>query len=196
MPLESTRRFLGRWSSAGSQMSAHGMSRSGGRRRRFAIASLVAVAIALIDQATKAAALMYLSENERIPLLGDLLGLQLAFNPGTVMSLGSNTTWVFTLLGILASIALFVAAARAPSTPWAVAIGFVWGGAVGNLTDRLLAAPGFGRGHVTDFLAYANLFIGNLADIALGVGVGLGILLSMRSEQPQQRAEVSERSAE
>ena len=31
--------------------------------------------------------------------------------------------------------------------------------------------PAFGRGHVTDFLAYGNWFIGNLADVALGAGV-------------------------
>lgn len=56
----------------------------------------------------------------------------------------------------------------------------MWGGAVGNLLDRLLAPPGFGRGHVTDFLAYGNLFIGNLADVILGVGVALGLLLYLR----------------
>lgn len=53
----------------------------------------------------------------------------------------------------------------------------VGGGAVGNLLDRLFAPPGFGRGHVTDFLAYGNLFIGNLADVILGVGIALGILI-------------------
>jgi len=51
----------------------------------------------VIDQGSKALALTRLSEHERIPLVGDLLGLQLAFNPGTVMSLGSGSTWVFTL---------------------------------------------------------------------------------------------------
>ncbi len=63
------------------------------------------------------------------------------------------------------------------NTAGAVAIGLLWGGAVGNLLDRLFAPPGFGRGHVTDFLAYGNLFIGNLADVILGVGVALGLLL-------------------
>lgn len=161
------------------------------RRRsgRLVVACLVALAMTVVDQGTKALALAQLSDQERIPLIGDLLGLQLAFNPGTVMSLGSSSTWVFTLVGIVAVIALFYAAWRAPSTMWAVAIGFVWGGAIGNLIDRLFAPPGFGRGHVTDFLAYGNLFIGNIADIAIGVGVGLGILQMLRSHRSQPRSE-------
>lgn len=147
------------------------------RPRLFLIACAVAAGAVLIDQGTKALALSRLSEQARIPLLGDWLGLQLAFNPGTVMSLGSGSTWLLTIIAAAASVALLIAATRARTAEWAVAIGLLWGGAVGNLLDRLLAPPGFGRGHVTDFLAYGNLFIGNLADVILGVGVALGILL-------------------
>lgn len=150
------------------------------RLRWFLLACAVAAGAVLIDQGSKALALAQLSEDDRIPLLGDWLGLQLAFNPGTVMSLGSDSTWLLTVIATAASIALLIAAARTRSAGWAVAIGLVWGGAVGNLLDRLFAPPGFGRGHVTDFLAYGNLFIGNLADVILGVGVALGLLLYLR----------------
>ncbi|MEV8025918.1 signal peptidase II [Microbacterium sp. NPDC080220] len=60
----------------------------------FFLAITVAALTALVDQATKANALTELSLTERIPLVGDLFGLQLAFNPGTVMSLGADITWV------------------------------------------------------------------------------------------------------
>lgn len=159
------------------------------RPRLFLIACAVAAGAVLIDQGTKALALSRLSEQARIPLLGDWLGLQLAFNPGTVMSLGSGSTWLLTIIAAAASVALLIAATRARTAGWAVAIGLLWGGAVGNLLDRLLAPPGFGRGHVTDFLAYGNLFIGNIADIAIGVGVGLGILQMLRSHRSQPRSE-------
>ncbi|ANP74837.1 signal peptidase II [Cryobacterium arcticum] len=141
--------------------------------------------MAVIDQGSKALALAQLSKQGRIPLVGDLLGLQLAFNPGTVMSLGSRSTWVFTVIGAAATIALLYAAWRSKSIAWAIAIGFVWGGAIGNLIDRLLAPPGFGVGHVTDFLAYGNLFIGNIADISIGIGVGLGLLQIIRNPHPE-----------
>ncbi len=151
-----------------------------GRARRFLLAVGVAAVAVLVDQGAKALALAQLREDERIPLLGDWLGLQLAFNPGTVMSLAADATWLLTAVAGAASIALLIAATRARTVGWAIAIGLVWGGAVGNLLDRLLAPPGFGRGHVTDFLAYGNLFIGNLADVILGVGVGLGLLVYLR----------------
>ena len=141
------------------------------RARRLATACAVAGLIVLVDQATKAAALGGLSQDERVPLLGDLLGLQLAFNPGTILSLGAGSTGLLTVFGVAAVVLLVVAAARARTGWWAVGIGLILGGAIGNLMDRLLAAPGFGVGHVTDFLAYGNWFIGNLADVALGAGV-------------------------
>lgn len=155
------------------------------RSRRLVVALLIAFSMTVIDQGSKALALTQLSENERIPLVGDLLGLQLAFNPGTVMSLGSGSTWVFTVIGVAATIALVYVAWRSKSIAWAVAIGFVWGGAMGNLIDRLLAPPGFGIGHVTDFLAYGNLFIGNIADISIGIGVGLGLIQIIRYPRPE-----------
>lgn len=137
---------------------------------RHAIAFVVAGLVVLIDQVSKAAALARLSETERIPLLGDLFGLQLAFNPGAILSFGSNATWLLTVVGVAAVIVLFIGARRSRTAWWAIGIGFVLGGAIGNVLDRLLSPPGFGQGHVTDFLAYGNWFIGNLADVALGIG--------------------------
>ena len=141
------------------------------RPRHLAVAAIVAAGIVVIDQATKAAALATLSEETRIPLLGDLFGLQLAFNPGAILSLGSGFTGVLTLVGAGAVVWLIIAALRARTAGLAVAFGFILGGALGNLIDRLFSPPGFGIGHVTDFLAYGTLFIGNLADVALGIGV-------------------------
>ena len=76
----------------------------------------------LIDQVSKAAALSSLSEDERIPLLGNLLGLQLAFNPGALLSLGSGATWLLTLLGVAATAVLVIAATRARTTGWAARV--------------------------------------------------------------------------
>ncbi len=157
--------------------------------RRFAVACLAAAVVVLVDQATKAAALGGLSQEERIPLLGDLLGLQLAFNPGAILSLGAGVTGLLTLLGVGAVVLLVVAAARARTGWWAVGIGLILGGAIGNLIDRLFSPPGFGVGHVTDFLAYGNLFIGNLADVALGAGViVLGLSLWARHRRARASA--------
>ena len=65
------------------------------------------------------------------------------------------------------SSSIVVAARRIGSAAWAWALGLLLGGALGNLTDRLSANPGPGRGHVVDFIDYFGLFIGNVADIAI-----------------------------
>lgn len=183
------------WVEQGTTVTPRTLVASPAQLRRFLLAFAVAASAVLIDQGTKTLALTYLSEHERIPLLGDALGLQLAFNPGTVMSFGADATWVLTVVATAASVALLVAASRAHTVGWAVAIGLLWGGAVGNLLDRLLAPPGFGRGHVTDFLAYGDLFIGNLADVVLGAGVALSLLLSLSNRQVPRSSSQRETAA-
>merc|ERR1711960_61143 len=162
------------------------------RGTRLAIACVIAAVVVLIDQATKAAALSGLSTQLRIPLLGDLLGLQLAFNPGAILSLGAGFTGLLTLLGVAAVALLVIAVVRARTVWWAVGLGLILGGAIGNLIDRLFSPPGFGIGHVTDFLAYGTLFIGNVADVALGAGV---IVLGLSLWTRHRRSRVSADSA-
>lgn len=157
------------------------------RIARFGVAVVVAAIVVLIDQGTKTLALSGLSQERRIPLLGDFLGLQLAFNPGAIFSFGASSTALITLIGLAVTVCLIVAAARTRTPLMAVAFGFLVGGAVGNLIDRLFSPPGFGIGHVTDFLAYGNLFIGNLADVALGIGAVILVLASWQASR-QRRA--------
>ena len=154
------------------------------RGTRLAIACVIAAVVVLIDQATKAAALSGLSTEQRIPLLGDLLGLQLAFNPGAILSLGAGFTGLLTLLGVAAVVLLVIAVVRARTVWWAVGLGLILGGAIGNLIDRLFSPPGFGVGHVTDFLAYGELFVGNIADVFVVVGVGL-VSLNLLTPSPR-----------
>ena len=61
---------------------------------------------------------------------------------------------------------------------WAVALGLLLGGALGNLVDRLVREPGIARGDVVDFIAYANWFVGNVADIAIVVAAVLVVILA------------------
>lgn len=151
------------------------------KTRPFAVACIVAAAAVLIDQLSKAIALTALADRERIPLVGDAFGLQLAFNPGAVLGMGSGVTWILTVVGVAAVAGLFVMAARARTVGWAAGVGLVLGGAVGNLIDRFMSPPGFAIGHVTDFLAYGRLFIGNLADVFLAAGaIALAVMLMLR----------------
>ena len=140
----------------------------------------VALVVLVIDQLTKVWAVATFTEGERVPLVGDLLGLTLLYNPGAALSIASGMTWVFTLAAIGVSIVVVRIAARLGSRTWAVALGLLLGGAIGNLVARLVREPGFAVGHVVDFIAYGNLFVGNVADIAIVAAAGLIILLSLR----------------
>ena len=160
--------------------SAQPRSRRPSRRLLFVYSCAIAALTIAVDVISKQLALHFLDTENRIPVLGDLFGLQLAFNTGAAFSIGAQLTPFITLLGIVASVLLIRAALRTKYRIYAASIGLILGGALGNLADRIFAPPGFSSGAVTDFLAYGHLFIGNLADVAIGAGVVLYALGAWR----------------
>lgn len=143
---------------------------------------LVVIATALcyvLDQATKWWALSALPGRGRVALVGDLLGLRLIGNSGAAFSLGAGRTWIFTLLSVVVVIVVARAARQVTSRAWALTFGLLLGGALGNLTDRMLREPGPGRGHVVDFIDY-GWFIGNVADIWIVVAAAAMVVLGLR----------------
>ena len=130
---------------------------------------LVAIVVVLVDQLTKAWAASALADGHRVALLGDLLGLVLVRNPGAAFSFATGQTWIFTVVAVVVTVIVLRASRRLASRWWAVTLGLVLGGAVGNLIDRLVRSPGVFRGHVVDFIDYGGYFVGNVADIAIVV---------------------------
>ncbi|MCF2705672.1 signal peptidase II [Arcanobacterium haemolyticum] len=151
------------------------------RRVRFVLSGLLCGLLLVgLDQATKQWALTALPGKGRTDLIGHFFGVELIFNPGAAFSLGVNSTWVFTIIATGVVLALPVWMAKTTSFGYAVTLGAVWGGAAGNLIDRLIREPGFGRGHVVDFLAYGDFFVGNVADIVLFVAIVVLLAMSLR----------------
>ena len=155
-----------------------------GRRRRLLITlSCLTGGVLVVDQVTKAWAEGTLEVGERTPLVGDLLGLSLLYNPGAALSIATGMTWVLTLVATVVVGVVIRAARRIGSPGWAVALGLLLGGALGNLVDRFFRAPGVARGHVVDFIAYGDLFVGNVADIAIVGAAGMIIVLALRGRR-------------
>lgn len=150
-----------------------------GRLTMWAI--VVGLLTVAIDQATKQWALSSLGDGARRRLFGDLLGFELHFNPGAAFSFLTGSTWVFTVVAAVVVLALPLWIRRTSSLPWTITLGVVWGGAAGNLVDRLFRQPGVGRGHVVDFIAYGRWFIGNVADVALVLGIVVIVVLTWLS---------------
>jgi signal peptidase II len=59
----------------------------------------------------------------------------------------------------------------------------VLGGALGNLTDRLVRSPGFLRGHVVDFIAIGPWPLFNIADSCVTIGAIVLVVRTMFSRE-------------
>lgn len=151
--------------------------------RRWGVAVAVGVLVLGIDQLTKLWAESALTDRAPIPVLGDFLRFRLLYNSGAAFSIGAGSTWIFTVLAAVAVVAVAWFAAKVVSPGWAVALGLLLGGATTHLLDRLFRAPGFGQGHVVDFIDYNGWFVGNVADIALTAGAVLIVVLTMRGTE-------------
>ena len=148
------------------------------RRRLLILLFSITVVVLVLDQLSKVWALDNLEQGVRRVLVGDLLGLELVFNSGAALSIGTGMTWLLTLVAVGVIVFIVRASRRIGSLGWAVALGLLLGGALGNLMDRLFREPSFARGWVVDFIAYWNVFVGNVADIAIVVAAVMIVFLA------------------
>ena len=134
-----------------------------------------------VDRVSKILVVENLTLGSPVDVVGKLLQFRYVENPGAAFSLGSGSTWIFAIIAAVVAIFIVIFAPRIRSTGWAVSFGMLLGGNLGNLTDRLIRPPGFGIGHVVDFLqVYGFPAIFNVADIAIVSSMGLLILLTIR----------------
>jgi signal peptidase II len=150
------------------------------RRRCVGLFALVASLLYVADQITKYLAVEHLTGQPDKPLVGDLLQLHLTRNPGAAFSTGTAYTEVLSCVAIIAVGVVFWLSRRLGSRLWAVALGVLLAGVVGNLTDRLFRAPGPLEGHVIDFLMLPHWPIFNVADMCINVAAGLVLLQAFR----------------
>lgn len=149
------------------------------RDGRTALVALIALAVVALDLVTKILVVAFIQPGENVRILGGLVYLTNLRNPGAAFSMGTSLTWVLALVAIGVVVFIIRMAAKLRSTAWAVCLGLVLGGAVGNLIDRIFRAPGILRGHVVDFVSVfgpdASYFPAfNAADSAISVG---GVIL-------------------
>jgi signal peptidase II len=149
------------------------------RRHLWLFAAIAATAYA-VDVVTKTLAVEYLRGEPRIPLVGDVFSLYLTYNSGAAFSFLTDYTEVLAVVAIVATGVVVWVARRLGSTGWAIALGFLLGGVVGNLTNRLLREPGFLQGHVVDFFMLPNFPVFNVADICINIAAGTIILQALR----------------
>jgi signal peptidase II len=156
-----------------------------GRRPRTRLLLLLALGVLALDLATKLLVVATIERGADIRLLGGALYLTHVRNTGAAFSFAEGFTVVFTLIAVAVAVVIVRTARRLFSTGWAVALGLVLGGAVGNLVDRVFREPGFLRGGVVDFISVfapdGRVYpVFNVADSAIVCGGVLGVVLALR----------------
>ncbi|MFB9378901.1 signal peptidase II [Kineococcus gynurae] len=143
----------------------------------FAVAAVLYAA----DQLTKVAAVASLEPGVPYPVLGEIVQLRLIRNPGAAFSFATGMTWIFTIIATVVVVVVIRVSRRLRSRAWAVALGLLLAGALGNLTDRFLRQPGFARGHVVDFVQLPHWPIFNVADSCICAAAVLVAVLAFRN---------------
>ena len=149
-------------------------------RSAWLSALALAVLVFVIDQGSKYLVVTQMRLGERITVVDGLLWWYSIRNSGAAFSMGENVTWIFTLIMVVAATVVMYLLRRARALSWALALGGLLGGICGNLFDRLFREPGFGSGHVVDFISVPNFAIFNIADSAICVCMALIVFLNFR----------------
>ncbi|MDQ1747814.1 MAG: signal peptidase [Frankiaceae bacterium] len=143
---------------------------------------VVAAVVLVADVVSKVLVVANVRPNgaQHIRLLGHYLQITNTRNSGAAFSVGTRATVVFTAVAVVVAAVILRAAARLRSRGWAVCLGLLLGGALGNLSDRVFRAPGVFRGEVVDWLQLPHWPVFNLADSAIVVGGVVAVLLASR----------------
>lgn len=149
-------------------------------RGAWVLAACTAITLFLADQGTKYLVVTNMQVGERITVIDGLLWWYSIRNPGAAFSFGQDATWIFTLLMVAAALTVLYLLNRTRALGWILALGGLLGGVLGNLFDRLFRDPGFGLGHVVDFISVPNFAIFNIADSAICVSMACIVLLNLR----------------
>jgi len=148
--------------------------------RRTATLLVVAGFVLAADAISKAIVVASLAPGHVVRLIGHYLQLTNTRNSGAAFSVGTGATVLFSAVAVLVVIVILRTAKRLRSVGWAICLGLLLGGALGNLADRLFRAPSPLRGEVVDWIQLPHWPVFNLADSAIVIGGCVAVLLSSR----------------
>ncbi|WP_374222371.1 signal peptidase II [Rhodococcus sp. KRD162] len=151
-------------------------------RTRLLIA--IAAVILLFDLVTKILVVHFVKPGNPIEIIGDVVTLRLVRNPGAAFSMATGMTWLLTIVAVAVVIGVIKIGRTLRSPWWALGLGLVLGGALGNLIDRFFRAPGPFQGHVVDFVSVGWWPVFNVADSSIVCGAILLVALSLFGFEP------------
>ena len=147
--------------------------------RRVRLLVTVASVILAVDVVTKVLAVRLLTPGQPVAIIDETVTWTLVRNSGAAFSMATGYTWILTLIATAVVIGIVWMGRRLVSLWWAVGLGMILGGALGNLVDRFLRWPGPLRGHVVDILSIGWWPVFNVADASVVGGAALLVGLSL-----------------
>ena len=161
-------------------------------RRIFSLALFVLT----LDQITKWIVVKTIPEYQENLIIPGFFNLTHRSNTGAAWSMFTNNNMLLALVALIALVALFLARRHfsANKLSGQIAFGLIFGGIIGNLTDRLLPH----RHAVVDFLHFYLQRRGgvqpwdfpafNVADSAICTGVALIFIITWKNENAPKTA--------
>lgn len=142
---------------------------------------VVALGVIVIDAVTKAWA-RHTLVTHAVRLFGDVW-LRLQFNSGISFSINQSGPLVTSIITAAIALVVVVVGVRANAGAPAVGFGFLLGGGVANLVDRLVSTPH----RVTDFISVGAFPVFNLADVSITAGFIVLFVAAMRGDRLLKR---------
>jgi len=151
--------------------------------RLWTLLSIAAVVL-VFDVITKVLVVAYVDEGNPVEVIGDVVTLSLVRNPGAAFSMATGMTWLLTIVAVCVVIGVIRIGSTLRSLWWAIGLGMVLGGALGNLIDRFFREPGPMRGMVVDFVSVGWWPTFNVADSNIVCGAILLVVLTLFGFEP------------
>ncbi len=152
--------------------------------RRWRTLFSVAWAVWVLDLATKIWAVNNLSYKSNIKIIGEFFQLTFVRNSGAAFSFAAGATIFLSIFGLIVMSAILYYSPQITSRGWAVVLGLVLGGILGNMVDRIFREPGLLRGHVIDWMQLPNWPVFNIADTAIVTAAVISMVLTAKNIPP------------
>ncbi|MDV7244151.1 MULTISPECIES: signal peptidase II [Rhodococcus] len=163
------------------------------RYQRMRLLFVIAGVVLITDLVTKVLAVARIEPGESVRVIGDVVTLRLVRNPGAAFSMATGMTWLLTLVAVGVVIGVVRIGRTLRSPWWALGLGLVLGGALGNLVDRFFRAPGVMQGHVVDFVSVGWWPVFNVADSGIVCGAVLLVVLTLIGLEPDGTRKVEKK---
>lgn len=148
--------------------------------RRYLIGLGIAATVVVVDLLTKRYAALNFDGNP-VEIIPGFFGFTYVENPGGAFGVFQNGGVVIGVAALVVTIAVLVALAMERPVAETVALGFVVGGAVGNLVDRFARGEGIIDGPVIDWIELWWIPTFNIADTSVTIAVVLLLINAWRT---------------